>query len=93
MSEPASTTRYCPACGRVLYDRCLASCGFCGNAIPESLRFKPAEIVKIRADYDESLVRRHRELVSEREAAEREAQALATEILVLDVAANLSAPD
>ena len=35
---------HCPSCHRVLYDRRLTHCGFCGADIPEGLRFTPKEI-------------------------------------------------
>ena len=34
----------CPTCQRLLYNRRLKHCGFCGAQIPESLRFTPEEI-------------------------------------------------
>ena len=33
----------CPSCKRVLYNRRLKHCGFCGAAIPQELRFTPEE--------------------------------------------------
>ncbi len=68
----SATARCCPTCNRVLYDRCLAKCGFCGSPIPESLRFKPEEISRIKAAHDEAQAHQLHKLVSEREAAERE---------------------
>ena len=35
----------CPSCQRVLYNRRLKACGFCGAQTPEELRFTPDEIV------------------------------------------------
>ena len=34
----------CPSCQRPLYDRSLTHCGYCGDLIPESLRFTVEEI-------------------------------------------------
>ena len=34
---------HCPKCQRILYNRRLKCCGFCGAPIPEELRFTPAE--------------------------------------------------
>jgi hypothetical protein len=34
---------YCPNCRRVLYNRRLKCCGYCGASIPEELRFTPEE--------------------------------------------------
>ena len=37
----------CPSCDRVLYNRRLEVCDFCGAPIPEELRFTPAEIAEL----------------------------------------------
>jgi hypothetical protein len=37
----------CPNCRRVLYNRRLKACGFCGAPIPEELRFTAAEIAAL----------------------------------------------
>jgi ribosomal protein L37E len=34
---------HCPKCQRILYNRRLKRCGFCGAPIPEELRFTPEE--------------------------------------------------
>jgi predicted nucleic acid-binding Zn ribbon protein len=62
----------CPACERVLYNRRLSHCGFCGTQIPESLRFTPEEMAAI----DQQMVqlekqRRQRERDAEEEEAAR----------------------
>ena len=60
---------YCPSCQRVLYNRRLTHCGFCGAEIPERLRFTPEEIAALdrkMAEMEEQ--RRQRE----RAAAEAE---------------------
>lgn len=38
---------HCPSCNRILYNRRLKTCGFCGAILPENLRFSPEEIAKI----------------------------------------------
>ena len=37
----------CPSCQRVLYNRRLKACGFCGAPIPEELRFTPEEVASL----------------------------------------------
>jgi len=37
----------CPKCQRVLYNRRLKHCGFCGAPIPEELRFTAEEIAAL----------------------------------------------
>jgi hypothetical protein len=65
----------------VLYSRRLKSCGFCGAAIPDELRFSPDEIAALdreMAAWEEG--RRQREKAREEEAekaAEAAAQAAA----------------
>ena len=34
----------CPKCSRVIYDRRLKTCGFCGAELPAELRFTADEI-------------------------------------------------
>ena len=40
-------TYHCPNCQRVLYNRRLENCGFCGAAIPQELRFTTEEIAAL----------------------------------------------
>lgn len=40
----------CPACQRVLYDRRLANCGYCGAKIPDKLRFSPERIAELEEE-------------------------------------------
>ena len=35
---------HCPKCGRVIYNRRLKTCGYCGAELPPELLFSPAEI-------------------------------------------------
>ena len=56
---------YCPSCQRVLYNRRLTHCGFCGAEIPGSLRFTPEEIA--------ALDRKMAELEEQRRQRERAA--------------------
>jgi hypothetical protein len=43
----------CPSCQRVLYNRRLTHCGFCGAPIPEALRFTPAELAALNREMAE----------------------------------------
>jgi len=56
----------CPNCQRVLYNRRLKHCGFCGAQIPERLRFTPEEIA--------ALDRKTAELEAQRKQRERAAE-------------------
>jgi hypothetical protein len=54
----------CPKCGRPIANRRLAKCSYCGNEIPEILRFTPeqlAELKQMRAkegkEFEESMKR------------------------------------
>ena len=40
-------SQHCPSCKRVLYNRRLTHCGFCGAQIPDDLRFTPEEIAAL----------------------------------------------
>ena len=63
-------THDCPTCKRVLYNRRLARCGFCGAPIPQELRFTPeesAELDRKMAELEES--RRQRQVAQEAERA------------------------
>ena len=67
----------CPTCQRVLYNRRLPKCGFCGASIPESLRFTDEEIAKMdkkMANLDEERVRRERVAAEEEEARRKQAE-------------------
>ena len=61
----------CPSCQRVLYNRRLKNCGFCGALIPESLRFTSEESAALErkmAELEEQ--RRQRQLAADKEEAE-----------------------
>ena len=61
---------HCPNCHRMLYNRRLAKCGFCGAAIPEAMRFTPDEcavIDKKLADLEAERLRRERAAAEEEE--------------------------
>jgi len=47
-------THHCPNCQRVIYDRRLKCCGFCGASIPEGLRFTPEE--RAALDREEAVI-------------------------------------
>jgi len=66
-------SHHCPSCQRVLYDRRLTHCGFCGAEIPESLQFTAEE----RAALDRKLAdseeqRKQRARIAEEEARQAE---------------------
>ena len=66
----------CPTCQRLLYNRRLKHCGFCGAQIPESLRFTPEEITaldKKMAELEAQRIQRER-TAAEEEAKRKEAQ-------------------
>ena len=56
----------CPNCQRVLYNRRLAHCGYCGAQIPENLRFTTEEIA--------ALDREIAELAEQRKVRQRAAE-------------------
>ena len=62
----------CPSCQRLLYDRRLTHCGYCGAAIPKSLRFTDEQIAAIDQDMAELEEQRLQRL----RAAEKEEQEL-----------------
>jgi len=43
----------CPSCKRVLYNRRLKRCGFCGATIPEELRFTSEETAALERKMEE----------------------------------------
>jgi len=60
----------CPSCKRVLYNRRLKSCGFCGAPIPDELRFSSEEIAALDrkiAELEKRRNRREREMAEEAE--------------------------
>jgi hypothetical protein len=68
-------SHYCPNCQRVLYNRRLTHCGFCGAPIIQSLRFTPEQIAALdraMAELEEQRKRRERAAaVADAEAARR----------------------
>jgi hypothetical protein len=57
---------HCPNCQRVLYNRRLKHCGFCGACIPEELRFTPEETAALDCKMAElEASRKRRELAEE----------------------------
>lgn len=71
----------CPSCQRVLYNRRLAQCGFCGAAIPESLRFTAEEEAALKreeADLDQR--RKDRQRAADIKEEQREQKRRADEI-------------
>jgi predicted nucleic acid-binding Zn ribbon protein len=65
-------SHYCQSCQRVLYNRRLTHCGFCGAPIPENLRFTPEEIAALDRNMAEMEEQRKQR---ERAAAEAEEEA------------------
>jgi hypothetical protein len=54
---------HCPSCNRILYNRRLTKCGFCGVLLPEHVRFTPekiAELEKIQKDLEKSAEERRK---------------------------------
>ena len=62
----------CPSCQRVLYNRRLTHCGFCGAEIPASLRFTPEEIAALDRKMKEVEEMEEQRRQRERAAAEAE---------------------
>jgi hypothetical protein len=66
---------HCPTCSRILYNRRLTKCGFCGAQLPEHVRFTPEEIAKLEKtakDLEKSAEER-RKKADEEYKAQREA--------------------
>lgn len=64
-------SHHCPSCQRVLYNRRLSHCGYCGAEIPENLRFTPEEIAALDrkvAEWDEQRKQRERAAEDARQA-------------------------
>lgn len=67
-----TTSHHCPSCQRVLYNRRLTQCGFCGAQIPENLRFTAEEIAALNRKMAElEQERKAREEAAAKEAEER----------------------
>jgi len=69
-------SHHCPSCQRVLYNRRLTHCGFCGAEIPENLRFTPEEIAALdrkMAELEEQRRQRERKAAEEEEARRHDA--------------------
>lgn len=60
-------THHCPQCQRILYNRRLERCGFCGSDIPAELRFTPEEAAILARKMEElEEARKQRQLADER---------------------------
>lgn len=58
----------CPKCKRIIYNRRLKNCGYCGEIIPEELRFSAEEIEKLDQEEAEmDRARKEREMAREAE--------------------------
>ena len=63
---------HCPACTRILYNRRLKNCGFCGALLPENFRFTPEEVAKlekIEKDLENSAAERRKKADEEGQQA------------------------
>ena len=69
-------SHHCPECQRILYSRRLKHCGYCGTAIPESLRFSPEEIEQRDRELEISheQFRERQRAAAEEQAAKRKQQ-------------------
>lgn len=71
-------SHYCQSCQRVLYNRRLTHCGFCGAPIPENLRFTPEEVAALdqtMAEMEEQRKQRERAAAEAEEEARRRREA------------------
>jgi predicted nucleic acid-binding Zn ribbon protein len=68
VNRKGRTVAHCPSCERVLYSRRLTHCGFCGEGIPEALRFTPEEILEL--DREIAVLEKARQEKRDREEAE-----------------------
>lgn len=64
----------CPKCKRVLYNRRLAHCGFCGAEIPKSIRLNAEEIAASDREMAELERRRRKRQLAADIKAEKEEQ-------------------
>jgi hypothetical protein len=65
---------HCPACQRMIFNRRLLRCDFCGAEIPESLRFTAEEIARLDRNMAESEERRKRREAEQEEEEMRRAR-------------------
>ncbi len=79
---------FCPSCERVLYNRRLKRCGFCGAIIPEELRFTPGEIDALDRKMAESEAA-GKERNKERELAEKAAAETQSTASIMGIMGNL----
>jgi hypothetical protein len=83
----------CPSCQKVLYNRRLTHCGFCGAQIPDSLRFTAEEIAALdqrMAELEEQRGQREQAAAKEKEEARQRGRE--TLLVVLMVALTFSGP-
>jgi uncharacterized Zn finger protein (UPF0148 family) len=63
---------HCPNCQRMIFNRRLVRCGFCGADMPASLRFTAEEIaIRDRKMAESEARRKRREIEQEEEEARR----------------------
>ena len=72
-----SKSYLCPKCGRLIYNRRLNTCGFCGEKLPAELLFSPAELevldknmAELTAEHEKIRARLEAEELEHRKAAE-----------------------
>ena len=67
----------CPYCHRLLYSRQRLTCGYCGEYLPERVRFSTHEVARIQRELREIRQRREVEKAKEEEARKIAARAAA----------------
>jgi len=69
LQGPVRKASHCPHCGRVLYSRKQAHCGYCQGVLPRGVRFNEEQIEAIEAEI--SAIERERQQRREEEERER----------------------
>jgi hypothetical protein len=63
---------HCPTCQRLIFNRRLARCEFCGADIPAELRFSANEIAKLDREMTELAARRRKRDIEQEEDRKKE---------------------
>ena len=50
MNQGQAKDLTCPSCGRLLYDRKLETCGYCGARLPPNVRIPGDAVARMAAD-------------------------------------------
>ncbi len=69
LAGPLRKALHCPHCGRVLYSRKQAHCGYCEGVLPRGVRFNEEQIEAIQAEI--ASIERDRQLRREEEEREK----------------------